>query len=363
MLLPPKNLSKYRINLWYNNLCIDWMNDMFSNNIGIGIDLGSTNILIHLRGKGIIFNEPSVVAIEKTTNQIVAVGNEAKNMIGKTPDNLEVVCPVKNGVISDYNKTTQLLKFLMKKASSSSSFTLRKPNVVIAAPTKSTPVERRAIVDAIKSCGAKNVHVIETTISAAIGADLPVDEPIANMIVDIGGGTTEVAIISYGGVVACHSIKIGGDQFDEDISSYIRKKYNLLIGQQTAEQIKHEIGFATIDHEEMTFNARGRYLVTGLPKTVEISSKEVHFSIKESLEQIKGTIRMTLEECPPELSGDIVDQGIILTGGCALLNGITDWLSSEMNLPVHIAPSPLESVAIGTGKALGFIDKLQIKAN
>lgn len=336
---------------------------MFSKNMGIGIDLGSTNILMHQKGKGIIFNEPSVVAIESATNQVIALGNDAKNMVGKTPRNIKIICPIKNGVISDYNKTSQILKILMKKATNGSNFSLRKPDVVVAAPTKSTPVERRAIVDAVKSCGAKNVHIIENTISAAIGSDLPVDEPIANMIVDIGGGTTEVAIISYGGVVACHSLKIGGDQFDEDISQYIRKKYNLLIGQQTAEQIKINIGFATMNHVEVCCNARGRYLVTGLPKTITLSSKEVHQAIKESLEQILGTIRVTLEECPPELSGDIVDFGIILSGGGALLNGVKEWLSEEINLPVHIAPSPLEAVAIGTGKALGFLDKIQKDAN
>lgn len=337
----------------------EWMIYMFTNNTWIGIDLGSTNILIHQKGKGIIFNEPSVVAIDSTTNQVVALGHEAKNMIGKTPKHLEIIYPIKNGVISDYNRTAQILKLLMAKASNGSKFALRKPNVVIAAPTNSTPVERRAIVDAIKSCGAKQVHIIENTISAAIGSELPVDEPIANMIVDIGGGTTEVAIISYGGVVACHSLKIGGNQFDDDIAQYIRNNYKLLIGQQTAEQIKINIGFATPDHSELTFNARGRFLVTGLPKTITLSSNEIHLAIKESLEQIVDIIRMTLEECPPELSGDIVDFGIIITGGGALLQGITEWLSNEINLPVHLAPAPLESVAIGTGKALSFIEKLQ----
>lgn len=335
----------------------------FTNNIGIGIDLGSTNILLHQKGKGIIFHEPSVIAINVATNEVVAIGEEAKSMVGKTPRNVEVINPIKNGVISDYNRTAQILKLLMKKVTNGNSFTLRKPNVVIAAPTKSTPVEKRAIIDAIKNCGAKEVHIIENTISAAIGSGLPVDEPIANMIVDIGGGTTEVAIISYGGVVACHTLKIGGDQFDEDITQYIRKKYNLLIGQQTAEQIKKEIGFATIDHEEETCNACGRYLVTGLPKTITLSSKEVHYAMKESLEQILTTIRMTLEECPPELSGDIVDYGIIITGGGALLKGINEWLKKEILLPVHLAPSPLESVVIGTGKALGFIDKSKNGSN
>lgn len=334
----------------------------FSHTIGIGIDLGSSNILLHQKGKGIIFQEPSVVAINTTTNEIVAVGNDAKNMIGKTPRNVEIINPIKNGVISDYNRTAQVLKLLMKKVTNGRSFTLRKPNVVIAAPTKSTPVERRAIIDAVKNCGAKNVQIIENTISAAIGSGLKVDEPIASMIVDIGGGTTEVAIISYGGVVACHSLKIGGDKFDEDITQYIRKKYNLLIGQPTAEQIKKDIGFATEDHDELICNARGRYLVTGLPKTISLTSKEVHVAMKESLEQILATIRLTLEECPPELSGDIVDYGIIITGGGALLKGVQEWLNEELHLPVNLAPSPLESVVVGTGKAIGFIDKMKNEA-
>ncbi len=335
----------------------------FTNNIGIGIDLGSTNILLHQKGKGIIFQEPSVIAINIPSNEIVAIGNDAKNMIGKTPKNVEIINPIKNGVISDYNRTAQILKILMKKVTNGSSFAFRKPNVVIAAPTKSTPVERRAIIDAVKNCGAKQVHIIENTISAAIGSGLEVDEPIASMVVDIGGGTSEVAIISYGGVVACHSLKIGGNKFDEDITQYLRKKYNLLIGQQTAEQIKMEIGFATENHEEISCNARGRYLVTGLPNTITLSSKEVHDAMKESLEQILATIRLTLEECPPELSGDIVDYGITLTGGGALLKGIQEWLSEEIHLPVNLAPSPLESVVVGTGKALGFVNKMKNDAD
>ncbi|NSL51947.1 rod shape-determining protein [Calidifontibacillus erzurumensis] len=325
-----------------------------NNNIEIGIDLGSTNILVHQKGKGIIFNEPSVVAINTNTKQIEAIGIEAKNMIGKTPEHLEVIYPIKNGVISDYNRTAQILTFLMKKTKFKKSFTFKKLHATITAPTNSTPVERRAIVDALKSCGAKTVQIIENTIAAAIGAGLPVDEPIANMIVDIGGGTTEVAIISYGGVVACHSLKIGGEQLDDDIVQYIRKKYNLLIGTQTAELLKMEAGYATENHEEITTSARGRDLVTGLPKTIPISSKEIHEAMKESLEQMITIIRTTLEECPPELSGDIVDYGIILTGGGALLNGIQQLLNEKINLPVHIAPSPLEAVVIGAGKAIGM---------
>jgi rod shape-determining protein MreB len=229
---------------------------------------------------------------------------------------------------------------------------------VVCTPSGATSVERRAIQDAIKSSGAKQVHLIEEPVAAAIGADLPVDEPIANVVVDIGGGTTEVAIISFGGVVSVHSIRIAGDQLDEDIIQYIRKNYNLLIGERTAEQMKMEIGYALVKHEKETMDIRGRDLVTGLPKTINVSSFEMQDAIKESLLHILEAIRATLEDCPPELSGDIVDRGVILTGGGALMKGIQDWLSEEIVVPVHIAPNPLESVAIGTGRSLTVISKL-----
>lgn len=325
----------------------------------IGIDLGTANILVYSKNKGIIINEPSVVAIDTDTKNILAVGTEAKNMIGKTPGKIMAVRPLKNGVIADYQVTTELLKQMMRKAGKKLGFSIRKPNVVICAPSGSTSVERRAIHDAVKSCGAKNVHLIEEPVAAAIGADLPVSEPVANVIVDIGGGTTEVAIISFGGIVSCNSIRIGGDQLDEDIIQYIRKKYNLLIGERTAEAIKMEIGYAPCDHDELTMEVRGRDLVTGLPKTIDLSSYEIQQSIKDSLFNILEAIRATLENSPPELSGDIVDRGVILTGGGSLLNGIKEWLCKEIIVPVHLAPSPLEAVAIGTGRSLSVIHKLQ----
>lgn len=280
-------------------------------------------------------------------------------MIGKTPGKIVAVRPMKDGVIADYDMTTDLLKHIMKKAGKSIGMTFRKPNVVVCTPSGSTAVERRAISDAVKNCGAKNVHLIEEPVAAAIGADLPVDEPVANVVVDIGGGTTEVAIISFGGVVSCHSIRIGGDQLDEDIISFVRKKYNLLIGERTAEQVKMEIGYALIEHAPEVLEIRGRDLVTGLPKTIMLQSNEIQGAMRESLLHILEAIRATLEDCPPELSGDIVDRGVILTGGGALLNGIKEWLSSEIVVPVHLAPNPLESVAIGTGRSLEVIDKLQ----
>lgn len=331
--------------------------NMFSN-IEIGIDLGTANTLVYSRNKGIVINEPSVVAIDTTTKDVLAVGTDAKNMIGKTPGKIIAVRPLKNGVIADFSMTTEMLKYIMKKASKILGFSIRKPNVVVCTPSGSTSVERRAIHDAVKSCGAKQVYLIEEPVAAAIGADLPVDEPVANVIVDIGGGTTEVAIISYGGVVSCHTIRVGGDQLDDDIVQYIRKKYNLLIGERTAEMIKIEIGYAPIKHDERTTEVRGRDLVTGLPKTIQLSSLEIHEAIHDSLLSILDTIKVTLEDSPPELSGDIVDRGVILTGGGSLLNGMQEWLSQEIVVPVHLTANPLESVAIGTGRSLHVIQKL-----
>ncbi|MFD1707795.1 rod-share determining protein MreBH [Siminovitchia sediminis] len=325
----------------------------------IGIDLGTANVLVYTKNKGIILNEPSVVAVNTDTKQVIAIGSEAKEMIGKTPANITAVRPLKDGVIADFDITSQMLKHVMKKAAKTLGFAIRKPDVVVCTPSGATSVERRAIHDAVKSCGAKTVHLIEEPVAAAIGADLPVEEPVANVIVDIGGGTTEVAIISYGGVVNCNTVRIGGDLFNENIIQHVRKTYNLLIGERTAENIKIEIGYALVDHTEEKMDIRGRDLVTGLPKTITLSSYEIQESLKESLLHILEAIRATLENCPAELSGDIVDHGVVLSGGGALLNGMQDWLSNEIIVPVHIAPSPLESVAIGTGRSLKFINKLQ----
>lgn len=325
----------------------------------VGIDLGTANILIYTKSKGIVLNEPSVVAIDVNTKQVVAVGTEAKEMVGKTPQNIIPIRPLKDGVIADYDVTSQMLKAFLKKVSKQIGMSMRKPVVVVCTPSGSTTVERRAIHNAVSSYGAKQVHLIEEPIAAAIGADLPVDEPVANVVVDIGGGTSEVGIISFGGVVSCNSVRVGGDKMDEEIIHHIRKNYNILIGERTAENIKMEIGYAHPNHKEKTMEIRGRDMVTGLPKTLTITSKEVYLALKESLEQVLGAIRTTLENCPPELSGDIVDHGIVLTGGGALLQGMQEWLSHELIVPVHLAPNPLESVAIGTGRSLKMIHKLQ----
>ncbi|WP_163971004.1 rod-share determining protein MreBH [Oceanobacillus halotolerans] len=328
-------------------------------NAEIGIDLGTANILIYTKSKGIVLNEPSVVAIDINTKNVVAVGHEAKEMIGKTPRNIVPIRPLKDGVIADYDITAQMLKAFLKKVSKKLGRSMRKPTVVVCTPTGSTTVERRAIHNAITSYGAKQVHLIEEPVAAAIGADLPVDEPIANVVVDIGGGTAEVGIISFGGVVSSNSVRTGGDTMDDEIIHHIRKHYNVLIGERTAENIKMEIGYAHPNHKEEMVEVRGRDMVTGLPKTITISSKEVYDALRESLQQILEAIKTTLENCPPELSGDIVDHGIVLTGGGALLKGMKEWLTHELSVPVHLAPNPLESVAIGTGRSLKMISKLE----
>ncbi|EAF1349691.1 rod shape-determining protein [Listeria monocytogenes] len=321
----------------------------------IGIDLGTANILVYSKEKGIILNEPSVVALNTNDGTVLAIGQEAKEMIGKTPTSISAVRPMKDGVIADFDLTSGLLREIMRRISVSG---VRKPNVVVCTPTGATSVERRAISDAVRSTGARSVVLIEEPVAAAIGADLPVAEPVANVIVDIGGGTSEIAIISYGGVVSSTSIRTGGDHMDEEIIQYIRKNYNLLIGQTTAERIKMELGYAPIEHITQTADIRGRDLLTGLPKTIQVSSTEIQSALAETLQRILEAIRNTLELCPPELSGDIVDRGIILSGGGSLLQGFRDWLVQEIDVPVHMAPSPLESVAIGTGRSLVFADKL-----
>ncbi|MFD0953909.1 rod-share determining protein MreBH [Virgibacillus natechei] len=328
-------------------------------NAELGIDLGTANILIYSKTKGIVLNEPSVVAININTKQVVAVGTEAKEMVGKTPQNIVPIRPLRDGVIADYDVTAQMLKEFLKKVSKKVGSSMRKPTVVVCTPSGSTSVERRAIHNAVTSYGAKQVHLIEEPVAAAIGADLPVDEPTANVIVDIGGGSSEVGIISFGGVVSCNSVRTGGDKMDEEIIQHIRKNYNILIGERTAENIKMEIGYAHKNHKEETMEIRGRDMVTGLPKTITITSTEIYYALKESLEHILETVRSTLESCPPELSGDIVDHGIVLTGGGSLLAGMQEWLANEIFVPVHLAPTPLESVAIGTGRALKMIEKLQ----
>ncbi len=324
----------------------------------IGIDLGTANTLVYVKGRGIVINEPSVVAIDRDTKQIFAVGNKAKEMVGRTPGNIIAIRPLKDGVIADFDMTERLLKDFISKATRRSGWL--RPRVVVAVPSGVTEVEKRAVIDATLSAGAKDARVIEEPMAAAIGSGLPVQEPTGNMIVDIGGGTTEVAVISLGGIVSHRSIRTAGDEMDEAIIQHIRRNYNLLIGERTAEQIKAEIGSAmATDEPELTMEVRGRDLVTGLPKTVTVTSDEVREALEEPVHAILEAVKVTLEKTPPELAADIMDRGIVLAGGGSLLRGLDRLLMEETGMPVHIAEQPHTAVVMGTGLALEHFDLLQ----
>ena len=322
----------------------------------MGIDLGTANTLVFVKGKGIVVNEPSVVAIKEKTNQVLAVGDEAKQMIGRTPGNIVAIRPLKDGVIADFNTTEAMLRYFIGKAHKKS-FIGPKPRVIVCVPSGVTSVERRAVEEATQKAGDKKSLIMEEPMAAAIGARLRVEEPTGNMVVDIGGGTTDVAVISLGGIVASRSLRVAGDEFDQYIVSYIKKEYNLMIGERTAEQIKISIGAAYSIGEESTMEIRGRDLVSGLPKTLTITSKEVTEAIKEPVNAIIDAIKYTLEKTPPELSADIMESGIMLTGGGALLTGLDTLISIETGMPVNIAEDPLDCVAKGTGYALEDIEK------
>ncbi|MET1031288.1 rod shape-determining protein [Domibacillus tundrae] len=322
----------------------------------LGIDLGTANTLVYAKGKGILVREPSVVALQTDTKQIVAVGNDARNMIGRTPGNIIATRPMKDGVIADYETTAVMIKYYIKQATKGSSgFLSSKPYVMVCVPSGITAVERRAVIDATRQAGARDAYPIEEPFAAAIGANLPVWEPTGSMVVDIGGGTTEVAIISLGGIVTSESLRIAGDEMDDAIIAYIRKQYNLLIGDRTAETIKMEIGSAGDADEIPNMEIRGRDLLTGLPKTIEITALEIADALKDTVYAIVDTVKGTLEKTPPELAADIMDRGIVLTGGGALLRNLDKVISTETNMPVIIAENPLDCVAIGTGLALDHI--------
>lgn len=324
----------------------------------MGIDLGTANTLVYIKGKGITLREPSVVAINTLNKRVLAVGDEAKQMIGRTPGNIVAIRPLKDGVIADYDITQEMLKSLINKISSKSSFA--SPRIIVCFPSGVTEVEKRAIEEATKQAGAREVILMEEPMAAAIGAGLPVNEPTGSMVVDIGGGTTEVAVVSLGGIVTSKSLRIAGDELDAAIISYIKKEYNLMIGERTAENVKMEIGsaFKIEDEEEITVEIRGRDLISGLPKVITISESEVREALKEPVEAIVDSIKTTLEKTPPELASDIMDKGIMLTGGGALLKGLDRLINYETHMPVHIAETPLDCVALGAGKALDSIDKL-----
>ncbi len=323
----------------------------------IGIDLGTANTLVHLKSKGIVVNEPSVVAINKESGQVLAVGDEAKQMLGRTPGNIVAIRPLKDGVIADFDVTQAMLKYFIKKAYPGNGFI--KPRVIVCVPSGVTEVEKRAVEEATVQAGAREVYLIEEPMAAAIGANLPVETATGSMVVDIGGGTSEVAVISLGGIVTSVSLRIAGDEFDNAIIGYIKKMFNLMTGERTAESIKIQIGSAYPVYEEQTMEVKGRDLMTGLPKTIVISSDDVREALKEPVEAIINAIKSTLEKTPPELSSDIMDRGITLTGGGALLRGLDKLIESQTGMPVNIAGTPLNCVVMGTGKVLDEIETLR----
>ncbi len=331
---------------------------IFSNDLAI--DLGTANTLVYLKSKGIVVSEPSVVAVQKDAmgqRKVLAVGKEAKKMLGRTPGSIVAIRPMKDGVIADFDVTEEMLRYFIQKVHNRK--TLVRPRIVICVPSGITQVEKRAVKESAESAGAREVYLIEEPMAAAIGAGLPITEASGNMIVDIGGGTTEVAVISLAGIVYAKSVRVGGDKLDEAIVQYLKRKYNLLIGERTAEQIKIEIGSAHPDGEVITMEVKGRDLVTGIPKTLEVDSNEIRDALSETVNTIVEAVRIALERTPPELAADIVDKGIVLAGGGANLRNLDILLREETGLPVVIAEDPLSCVVLGSGKVLDELDLLK----
>lgn len=328
--------------------------NLFSNDVGI--DLGTANTLVYVKDRGVVLREPSVVAIQEGTKRILAVGDEAKRMLGRTPGNIVAIRPMKAGVIADFEITEAMIRYFIRKVRSRK---LLPPRVIIAVPSDITEVEKRAVKDSASHAGAREVFLIEEPMAAAIGVGLPVHEPAGNMVVDIGGGTTEVALISLAGIVYARSVRVGGDAMDECIVQYMRRVYNLMIGERTAEEIKMSLGSAYPLDEETTMNVKGRDLVAGLPKTLTVTSEEIREALQEPISSIVDAIRITLEKCPPELSSDLVDRGMIMAGGGALLTGVDKLIAEQTGLPVHIADDPLGAVAEGTGVVLNELNFLR----
>jgi rod shape-determining protein MreB len=334
----------------FNKVC-----DFLSNDLAI--DLGTANTLIFLKGRGVVCSEPSVVAINRDTKEVLAVGSEAKSMLGRTPANIVAIRPMKDGVIADFEVTEKMLRYFIQKVHNRKS--LIRPRIVVCVPSGVTQVEKRAVKDSAIQAGAREVYLIEEPMAAAIGSGLPIQEPSGNMVVDIGGGTTEVAVISLSGIVYANSVRVGGDEMDEAIVDYIKKKYKLLIGTSAAEQIKLKIGSAFQIEQEMSVEIKGRDLIQGLPKTIEITDKEIREALDTSVKKIVEAVKVALEKTPPELSADIVDRGVVLTGGGALLKGLDKRLSEETGLPIIVSDDPLTAVANGSGKVLDQLDLLR----
>lgn len=323
----------------------------------LGIDLGTTNILVYLKGKGIVLREPSVVAVNTTTKRLVAVGEKARLMLGRTPGNIIAIRPMCEGVIADYSTTQKMLEYLIGKVCGKRR--MLKPTVIVAVPSQVTPVEKRAVVQAAKSAGAKQAYPIEEPLAAAIGAGLPIASPGGNMIVDVGGGTTDIAVISLNGIVSSKSIRVGGNKMDEVIQRHIKTKYNLMIGDRTAEEIKMKIGSAYPLEQELMLEVRGRDLVAGLPKTIEVTSAEIREALMEPITAIVDRVKSVLEQTPPELSSDIIERGMMLTGGAALIRGFDKLLAKQTGVPVHVAEDPLSCVALGCGRALDQLETIR----
>ncbi len=334
---------------------LDRLANYFSNDIAI--DLGTANTLVYIKGNGIVLNEPSVVAVDQKTKKVYAVGAEAKAMLGKTPDHIVAIRPLKDGVIADFEITEVMLREFIRKAQKKRFFI--RPRIVIAVPSGITEVERRAVTDSAQNAGAREVYLIAEPVASAIGVGLPVDKPSGNMVIDIGGGTTEIAVIALNGIVTDMSIRIAGDEMDEAIVIHIKKAYNLLIGDQTAEHVKMVIGSATKLKKEEEMEIKGRDLVSGIPKTLKISSAEVREALAEPLAQIVAAVKQALEQTPPELAADIVDRGIVMTGGGSLLRGLDVLLKEETNLPINVVEDPLTCVVLGCGKVLSNLHQYE----
>lgn len=329
---------------------------MFGMSMDIGIDLGTANILVYIKGKGIVLREPSVVAVDKDSNQVLAVGEDARRMIGRTPGNIVAIRPLREGVIADYDITENMLRYFIEKVIGHS-FVFR-PRIMICIPSGVTIVEQRAVQEAAEQAGARRTQLIEEPLAAALGAGLDIAEPCGAMVIDIGGGTTDIAVISLGGIVLSESLRIGGDKFDDAVMAYIKREFNLMIGERTAEDIKINIGAAFPDARTGSMDVRGRDMLSGLPKTINVTAAHISEAVEEPVRRIVSCVKKVLEDTPPELSSDIIDRGIVMTGGGAMLYGLAELIRREVQVPTALAEDPLSCVALGTGKALEMFDKI-----